>query len=170
MAFLNCRENICIFQDQTYSTNEKGKSLYMCIIIQLQHVKHIWLYLSLFLLKCLLNIPYKTIIIDVLFHCDTFCIIYRGISVRNPILVEIELCFLSHTIAYTIITRKQSFHSSLRCSNFITFSRGKIRKANLTNLFFLLHRPVLRCFVTCLQLVFIVASQRKCIILEMLVW
>lgn len=59
-----------------------------------------------------------------------------GISVRPPILVEIEFYFLSHTVAYMIITRKQSFHSSLRRSNFITFNGGKIRKANLPNLFF----------------------------------
>lgn len=37
-----------------------------------------------------------------------------------------------------IITRKQSFQSILGCSNFITFSGGKIRKANLPNLFFII--------------------------------
>ena len=52
----------------------------------------------------------------------------------------------SYSIAYMIITRKQSFHSSLRCTNFIMFNRGKIRKANLPNLFyFIVHGRVLRC-------------------------
>lgn len=123
--------------------------------------KHILVYLRLCSLKCLFNIPCKTIIMYLLFHRGTPCVMYESISTRTSIPFEIELYILSHKVAYTIITRKQSFHSILRCSNFITFSRGKIRKANLPNLFFLLHGPVFRCFVTRLQLMFIVASQRK---------
>lgn len=85
------------------------------------------------------------------------------------VLVKDEL-FLNPTAPYLIITWKQSFLSSLRCSNFITFTGGKIRKANLANLFFsfplplplsLYLSPVLsvsgpasRCFVTRFQLLF----------------
>lgn len=85
------------------------------------------------------------------------------------LLVKDEL-FLNPTAPYLIITWKQSFLSSLSCSNFITFTGGKIRKANLANLFFSLllllffslylraalslRGPPSRCFVTRFRLLF----------------
>lgn len=44
-------------------------------------------------------------------------------------LLKLNYIFLTHTVAYMIITRKQSFHSILRCFNFLIFSGGKLEKA-----------------------------------------
>lgn len=58
-----------------------------------------------------------------------------GGAAKLWVLVKDEM-FLNPTAPYLKITWKQSFLSSLSCSNFITFTGGKIRKANLANLFF----------------------------------